>query len=218
MGCEQMLPPHRDGSPLDAPLELDQLPSSREWERQIAYLDRDGVLNVGSTEYVNAPEDVVLLPGADIALGRLRRAGFRICVVTNQSPIGRGHWGHENLSDIHQRLRSILQSGDDDAVLDLILYSPYAPWENSWARKPNPGMLEAGRQLLDSANSNTESEPRILYDREWLDRPDESTSVLVGDRQADMGAAESHGVRGIRCDSSLGLASVVDSILGDGND
>ena len=55
MGCEQILPPHRDGSPLDAPLELAQLPSSREWEGQIAYLDRDGVLNVGSEEYVNAP-------------------------------------------------------------------------------------------------------------------------------------------------------------------
>ena len=218
MGCEQMLPPYRDGSPLDASLELEHLPSSREWEGQIAYLDRDGVLNVGSEEYVNTPEDVVLLPGADSALGRLRRAGFRICVVTNQSPIGRGHWGHENLADIHQRLRSILRSGDDDAVIDLILYSPYAPWEDSWARKPNPGMLEAGRQLLDSANLDTESESIILYGREWLDRPDESTSVLVGDRHADMGAAESHGVRGIRCDSSLGLASVADSILGDANE
>jgi histidinol-phosphate phosphatase family protein len=218
MGCEEMLPPYRDGSPLDAPLELAQLPSSREWVGRIAYLDRDGVLNVGSDEYVNAPEDVVLLPGADSALGRLRRAGFRICVVTNQSPIGRGHWGHENLADIHQRLRSILRRGDDDAVIDLILYSPYAPWEDSWARKPNPGMLEAGRQLLDSANSNPGSKSRFLYGREWLNRPDESTSVLVGDRHADMGAAESHGVRGIRCDSSLGLASVVDSILGDGNE
>ncbi|MEE2650361.1 MAG: HAD-IIIA family hydrolase [Candidatus Thermoplasmatota archaeon] len=218
MGCEQILPPHRDGSPLDAPLELAQLPSSREWEGQIAYLDRDGVLNVGSEEYVNAPGEVVLLPSADTALGRLRRAGFRICVVTNQSPIGRGHWGHENLADIHQRLRSILQSGDDDAVLDLILYSPYAPWDGSWARKPNPGMLEAGRQLLDSANSNPGSEVGILYGSEWLNRPDESTSVLVGDRNADMGAAASHGVRGIRCDSSLGLASVVEIILGDGNE
>ena len=119
-----MLHPHRDGSRLDAPLELEQLPSSREWKGQIAYLDRDGVLNVGSEEYVNAPDEVVILPGADSALGRMRRAGSRICVVSNQSPIGRGHWGHENLASIHQRLRSILQSGDNDASIDLIQYSP----------------------------------------------------------------------------------------------
>ena len=122
------------------------------------------------------------------------------------------------MAGIHQRLRSILQSGDDDAVIDLILYSPYAPGEGSWARKPNPGMLEAGRQLLDSANSNPGSEVSILYGSEWLNKSDESTSVLIGDRNTDMGAAESHGVRGIRCDSSLGLASVVDIILGDGNE
>ncbi len=218
MGCEHMLPPHRDGSRLDEPLELEQLPSSREWEGRIAYLDRDGVLNVGLEEYVNAPDDVVILLGADSALGRLRRAGYRICVVTNQSPINRGLWDHENLVGIHQRLRSILLRGDGDAVIDLILYSPYSPWEGSWARKPNPGMLEAGRQLLDSAHSNPGSEPEILYGHEWLDRPDESTSVLVGDRSTDMGAAESYGVMGIKCDSSLGLASVVDAILGDGNE
>jgi len=56
----------------------------------IAFLDRDGVVNRGKAGYVNAPEEVVLLPGAAEAIARLRTAGYIICVVTNQSPISRG--------------------------------------------------------------------------------------------------------------------------------
>ena len=54
-----------------------------------------------------------------------------------------------------------------------------------------------------------------IYDADWLDRPDESTSFMVGDRGVDMAAAEQFGVRGIRCDPDVGISGVVDSILGD---
>ena len=84
------------------------------------------------------------------SIGELRRNGFRICIVTNQSPIGRGLWSRENLALIHDKMREELLLSDPDAILDLTLHSPYAPWHNSWARKPNPGMLEAGRQIIDA--------------------------------------------------------------------
>ena len=97
----------------------------------------------------------------------------------------------------------------------LILFSPYAPWEGAWARKPNSGMLEAGRQLMDAASSNADfASIKLLYDAEWVERPDESTSFMVGDRGVDMAAAENFGVRGIRCDPDIGISGVVDSILG----
>ena len=76
-------------------------------------------------------------------------------------------------------------------------------------------MLEAGRQLIEAASSNAHfSSLRLQIDADWIERPDESTSIMVGDRGVDMAAAESFGVRGIRCDPDIGIAGVVDSILG----
>ena len=136
-------------------------------------------------------------------------------MVTNQSPIGRGHWDSDNLDDIHSELRNRLLIEDSDAHLDLILFSPYAPWEGAWARKPNSGMLEAGRQLVEAASNNVDfTSMELLFDAEWVERPDESTSFMVGDRGVDMAAAENFGVRGIRCDPNIGISGVVDSILG----
>ena len=210
-----MLAPHRESAELTDTLELIDLPTGNNWDGRIAYLDRDGVINVGSEHYVNSPSEVELLPGAGLAIGKLRRAGYRVVVVTNQSPIGRGHWDSENLDQIHAEIRTRLLSEDSDAHLDLILFSPYAPWDGAWARKPNPGMLEAGRQLIDAASKNTDFQGlKLRFDTEWGERPDESTSFMVGDRGVDMAAAENFGVRGIRCDPEIGISGIVDSILG----
>ena len=92
--------PCRDGVELDAPLDLLNLPNG-EWAGKIAFLDRDGVLNIGSENYINKPDELIILPGAADCVARLRQAGFRICVVTNQSPVGRGLWSSENLRLIH---------------------------------------------------------------------------------------------------------------------
>ena len=208
-----MLEPHRHGAELNESLVLNNLPSKSEWNGKIAYLDRDGVINLGSEEYVNSPEEVVILPKAGLSIGRLRRSGFRVVVVTNQSPVGRGLWDSSNLEMIHQKIQSLLIQEDEDAHLDLILYSPYAPWEGAWARKPNPGMLEAGRQLIDAASRGISNTIEISYGQDWLDRADESKSVMVGDRDVDMAAASEFGVRGLRCDPNLGLSHVVDLIL-----
>ena len=210
-----MLPPHRHRSELEEPLILNDLPSGQEWSGNIAYLDRDGVLNKWSENYVNSPSDVEMLPDAGKAIGDLRRSGFRICVVTNQSPIGRGLWGHKTLHEINETLQELLLENDADAEIDLLLYSPYAPYEESWARKPNPGMLEAGRQLIDNAHLRGGS-IQIIFGSDWVNRPSEDHSVLVGDRSSDLEAAERFGVRGLKCDQNDGIAGVVAQILGTG--
>ncbi len=210
-----MLPPHRHRSALEEPLVLNDLPSREAWSGKIAYLDRDGVLNRWLESYVNNPEDVEMLTDAGKAVGDLRRSGFRICVVTNQSPIGRGLWNHQRLQEIHDTLQSQLLKNDSDAEIDLLLYSPYAPKEASWARKPNPGMLEAGRQLIDNAHNNR-GNFQLLFGPDWVDRPTEEHSVLVGDRSSDLEAAERFGVMGIRCDHNKGIADVVNQILDTG--
>ena len=207
-----MLPPHRHGSPLEAPLHLIDLPKNVDWEGQIAYLDRDGVLNRWKEHYVNSPDDVEMLSGSGKAIAKLRGMGFRICVVTNQSPIGRGLWGHDVLAQINDRLQDLLLEEDQGAEIDVILYSPYAPSENSWARKPNPGMLEAGRQIIENAHRFPGKQSVILFGDDWVNRPSESRSIMVGDRNSDITAADRFGVRGILCDSESGLAGVIDQI------
>ena len=209
-----MFPPMRDRESLYSPLELHTLPIKGQWQGKIAYLDRDGVIIRGFENYVNSPDEVEVLAGAPQAIGDLRRDGFRICIVTNKSPVGRVIWSRENLANIHDRVRSEIISVDPDAILDLTLHSPYAPWHNSWARKPNPGMLEAGRQIIEAAESRVLlSEGDIKFGDEWKNRPSEVNSVMVGDRNVDMEAAKSFGVRSFKCDPDKGLNEVISEIL-----
>ena len=172
-----MLPPFRHRSKLNSKIILPPLPTL--WMGKIAYLDRDGVINYGSENYINSVEELVLFPEIGQSIGKLRREGFRICVVTNQSPIGRELWTHENLAEIHDHLSESLLEQDSDAFLDLILYSPYAPWEGSWARKPNPGML------LEQA---------------FLRNIDLQKSLMIGDSENDEGAAKNAGCQFLHVD------------------
>ncbi len=208
-----MLPPHRHRSSLEKPLRLSNLPGVTDWAGKIAYLDRDGVLNRWREGYVNNADELELLPGAGYAVGLLRRNGFRVCIVTNQSPVGRGIWGHDALSLIHDSLQEQLLNEDEDAELDLILYSPHAPNQGAWARKPRPGMLEAGRQLIENSQINPDQPISISYGRNWNNRPSEKESILVGDRESDILAAETFGVRAIQCDPETGIAGVIDMII-----
>ena len=208
-----MLPPHRHESQLDSPLKLKPLPHNQSWLGKIAYLDRDGVLNRWSDNYVNSPEEVETLPNSGESVARLRRYGFRICVVTNQSPIGRGLWDHDTLELIHKKLETQLIEEDSDAILDLVLYSPYHPSENAWARKPNPGMLEAGRQIIEASENNKQEDLEIMYGHQWVERPSESSSIMVGDQISDIEAGRKFGVNAIQCDQTIGIADVIDKIV-----
>ena len=206
--------PCRDRVPLDTPLELHPLPNSITWAGAIAYLDRDGVLNKGSPNYINSPSEVITLPKAGTCVAELRRSGMRVAVVTNQSPIGRGLWDSENLANIHDKLQAALLLEDSDALIDLFLHSPYPPYKDAWARKPRPGMLEAARQLIDYADSEEDwSDFELKFGRKWTHRPSEERSVMVGDRMSDMEAARAFNVRGLLCPADLGLSGVIDQIL-----
>jgi len=200
--------PRRHQANIDAPVE-----SLEGWDGSIAYLDRDGVLNVGREDYVKNADELVLLKGSGHAVAALRAAGFRIVVVTNQSPVNRGMFTHDDLADMNQALIELLLAENSDAHLDLILYSPYAPWEHSPVRKPGPGMLQVGRQLLSSLPLEVTFHSSLLEHKF-----DEGRSFMAGDRDADMGAAMQHDVRGFRVDCNVGIAGILDRLLDDNDD
>lgn len=206
--------PGRDGAPLDAELEPPDLPAGVDWYGDIAFLDRDGVLDLDRATYINRPEELELLPGAAAGVAALRRAGFRICVVTNQSPIGRGWWGHERLASIHAALRERLLAEDAGAVIDLLLYCPHAPEDECPCRKPAPGLLVAGAHLLGGGIDEVPVRPEAL--EPWL-RPG-ARSFMIGDRPSDVAAGLALGVRVFDSDGSVGLAGPLARLLDDDDD
>ena len=116
------------------------------------FLDRDDTI-IEDPGYINDPEQVKLLPGVTDALSQLKKMGYKLVVVTNQSAVARGMVSEEVLEEIHERLRKLL--GRKRVYLDGIYYCPYHPEavipkyrRDSDFRKPNPGMLfQAAEEL-----------------------------------------------------------------------
>ena len=106
----------------------------------ILVLDRDGVINVDSEDYIRTPEQWVPIPGSLDAIARLCRAEYRVVVVTNQSGIGRGLFDIHTLNKIHARmLDQVRHKGGE---IDAIFFCPHHPDAGCACRKPKPGMLK----------------------------------------------------------------------------
>jgi len=103
------------------------------------FLDRDGTLNY-DPGYLKVAAELKLLPGVGPALARLKGAGAKLVVVTNQSGVGRGILTLKDLEVIHARLQGLLEQ--EDAALDAIYFCPHHPDDDCRCRKPNVGMVE----------------------------------------------------------------------------
>ncbi len=142
--------------------------------RQVILLDRDGVLNRGSNEYVLRPEQLVLIEGAAAAVGCLVRAGYTILVVTNQSCLGKGLLSFQELERIHHRLQASL--GEEGGGIHQIYVCPHRAEAQCSCRKPRPGLLHRAS-------------------REWFFSL--SDCWFVGDNWTDVEAAVAAGCRPI---------------------
>ena len=106
---------------------------------KLVILDRDGVINFDSAQFIKSPDEWKPIPGSLEAIARLKQNGYRIVVATNQSGIGRGLFGMDTLNAINDRMVKILaQAG---GRLDGIFFCPHAADSTCDCRKPKPGML-----------------------------------------------------------------------------
>ena len=105
----------------------------------LVILDRDGVINQDSPEYIKSPAEWRPIPGSLEAIARLNRAGYRVVVATNQSGVGRGLFDVETLNAIHERMRS--QLAELGGSVDAIFFCPHRPQDDCDCRKPKPGLL-----------------------------------------------------------------------------
>ena len=142
--------------------------------RRVALIDRDGTIIVDRV-YLADPEGIEFTPGAIEGLQLLRDAGFTLVLVTNQSGIARGYFDVARLEQIHARLRSMLAA--EGLRLEAIYICPHGPDDGCDCRKPAPGMVKMAMRDLGFG-------------------PDQA--VLIGDSDADMGAAAASGVAGLR--------------------
>ena len=130
------------------------------------FLDRDGVL-LEERNYVHRVEDVVFLPGVTAALRRLRDAGFRLFIVTNQSGVGRGYYTLADVANVHAYLeREFAKAG---VHFERIYFSPEAPEQPSRGRKPSPQFLFDARDAfgLDLAQSYLIGDKRTDLECGW---------------------------------------------------
>jgi heptosyltransferase-2 len=103
------------------------------------FLDRDGTLNY-NPGYLKVAAELKLLAGVGPALTRLKGAGAKLVVVTNQSGVGRGMITLKDLEAIHARLEGLLEQ--EGAALDAIYFCPHHPDDRCRCRKPEVGMVE----------------------------------------------------------------------------
>lgn len=113
---------------------------------RLIFVDRDGVINEDSDSYIKTPAEWVPIPGSVEALARLGHADFRVCVVSNQSGLGRGLFDQDALNGMHRKLRDLLAALG--AKIEMIAFCPHLPTDGCSCRKPRPGLLFAVRDRL----------------------------------------------------------------------
>ena len=138
-------------------------------KHKAVFLDRDGTLMV-DTGYCSDPADVKLIDGTQELLRRLKQAGFKLVIVTNQSGIGRGYFGEHEFWAVQKEFER--QAGID--LIDATYFCPDTPENATERRKPNPGMLLEAADDLGI---------------------DLSQSYMIGDKDRDVEAGLRAGVK-----------------------
>lgn len=140
---------------------------------RVVFLDRDGVINRDSPEYIKSWKEFTFLPGSLTAIRNLTRAGYRLILITNQSAVNRGMISPDELRDMHARMTAAVRGRGGD-IID-IFFCPHRPDEGCDCRKPKPGMIRDAQAKYGL---------------------DPAEAVMVGDSAKDMRCAENAGCGG----------------------
>ncbi len=138
--------------------------------KKVVFLDRDGVINKDSPEYIKHHSEFEFLPGSINAVKNLNSNGFDVIVITNQSAVHRKMMLQQELDIIHLKMKTVI-TGKGGNIKD-IFYCPHTPEEKCRCRKPEPGMIQAAVQKFGI---------------------NLSTSVMVGDSVKDIECAKNAG-------------------------
>ncbi len=149
---------------------------------KIIALDRDGVINRDSDDYIKSSDEFLPIEGSIEAIVRLSNAGFTVTIATNQSGLARGYFDEEKLSEMHHLLCSMVEARG--GKVDGIFYCPHLPDEGCACRKPRTGLLQ---QIENEFACKLEG------------------SYFVGDSMKDIQAARAFGCQPILVRTGKGL-------------
>jgi D-glycero-D-manno-heptose 1,7-bisphosphate phosphatase len=107
---------------------------------KLVILDRDGVINFDSAQFIKSPAEWKPIPGSLEAIARLNQAGYRVVIASNQSGVGRGLLDMSTLNEINGKMHKALAVVG--GRIDAVFYCPHANDADCECRKPKPGMLK----------------------------------------------------------------------------
>lgn len=148
-------------------------------------LDRDGVINIDSDEFIKHPDEWLPIKGSLEAIGQLTSAGYSVFVITNQSGIARKLFTIGDLTRIHRKMVEAVRH--HGGQIEAILYCPHGPDDYCACRKPQPGLFN---ELAERLNTSLSDVPAI------------------GDSIRDLQAAHSAGASPILVKTGKGRKSI----------
>jgi D-glycero-D-manno-heptose 1,7-bisphosphate phosphatase len=141
---------------------------------KLVILDRDGVINEDSDDYIKSPEEWHPIVGSLEAIARLKKAGYTVAIATNQSGISRGYYTEATLHAMHEKMATLLAHWHVE--IDLITYCPHLAEHNCDCRKPKAGLLWQIAKHFSLAPNDLQH------------------AVFIGDTLKDWGAAQAANV------------------------
>jgi len=123
---------------------------------KLIILDRDGVINHDSAQFIKSPEEWKPITGSLEAIARLNQWGYRVVVATNQSGVGRGLFEMDTLNAIHEKM--IKACANVGARIDAIFFCPHPADSTCDCRKPRPGLL---REIAARYNTDLTGVPTV---------------------------------------------------------
>ena len=138
-------------------------------------LDRDGVINRDSANFVKSPDEWIEYPDSISAIVKLQQADFLVVIATNQSGLARKYFDLDTLNAMHAKMNSLLKAaGGEDIPQDHIFFCPHHPDHTGPCdcRKPQPGMMHKIEERFGT-------------------KPEET--AVIGDSCRDLEAAEAYG-------------------------
>ena len=123
---------------------------------KLVILDRDGVINFDSAQFIKTPAEWKPIPGSLEAIARLNQSGYRVVVATNQSGVGRSLFDMDTLNAIHEKMHKALFAAG--GRIDAIFYCPHTADSDCGCRKPKAGMF---KRISETLNVDLKGVPAI---------------------------------------------------------
>ncbi len=109
-------------------------------QHRYVLMDRDGVINHDSEEFIKSPDEWQPIEGSLEAIALLNQHDYQVAVISNQSGLARGLFDGAMLATIHDKMHKLL--ADKGGEIAAIYYCPHGPDSQCMCRKPKPGLLE----------------------------------------------------------------------------